>query len=68
MSDDNKSKVKYNIGTSNEKTNIIAYSPVMEVDDNGIRILYDNDDSDEIDNDYNENNVNKPLLSNYHLS
>ena len=68
MSDDNKSKVKYNIGTSNEKTNIIEYSPVMEVDDNGIRILYDNDDSDEIDNDYNENNVNKPLLSNYHLS
>ena len=46
----------------NKKTYIIASSSVMELDDKGIGVIYNNDDSDESVNDCNENNVNKPLL------
>ena len=68
-SDDNKFIVKDNIGTLNEKTDIFSSLPLMEfIDGNGIGVNYDNDDSDDIENDCNENNVNKPLLNDYNLS
>ena len=56
--------MKDNIGTLNEKID-----PLIEfINENGIGIKYDNDDSDDIENDCNENNVNKPLLNDYNLS
>ena len=38
------------------------------IDDNGIGVNYDDDVIDLIDDDRNNNNVNKPLLNDYHLS
>ena len=68
-SDVNKSKVKDNFGTSNEKTDIIESVPGLNyIDDNGIGVNYDDDEIDVIDDDCNNNNVNKPLLNDYHLS
>ena len=61
--------MKDNIGTLNEKTDIFSSLPLMEfIDGNGIGVNYDNDDSDDIENDCNENNVNKPLLNDYNFS
>ena len=38
------------------------------IDDNDIGVNYDDDEIDVIDDDCNNNNVNKPLLNDYHLS
>ena len=70
-SDDNKSGVEENICTSNENTEIISSVPNMDgIDHNGIGVNYENDDSDEMDNGWNDNDssVNKSLLNEYHLS
>ena len=68
-SDVNKSKVKDNFGTSNEKTDIIESVPGLNyIDDNGIGVNYDENESDVIDDDCNNNNVNKPLLNDYYIS